>query len=320
MRQFQLYLLIAAMLLLTACQPSSSEKQIGIIVPIEVKALDEIVKGFETSLQSQTNVPLKFKVANAQGDMNMERAIIQQMATDKYAMVVPIGTDATEMAAAAIKNKPIVSLASSISEQQRKALQPCNMVVVHDEIPVAQSLTFIHAAYPNLKKIALIHSASDKIFPQVNEAITAGKKYHIEVKAMMATTLNDLYSVANNIPTDADAIFVLKDTLIVNGITTLQIAANNRHIPLYTSDQGSVQDGAGFALGVHESAIGEDGGKLAAEILGGRASCTIPNVAMTNLTVFVNKDALAKANQDLTPIETAAKKLNYPIEIYPGAL
>lgn len=318
MRQFRYILLspiILACLGLSACnQTSSNTKKIGIVLPIEVKAMDEIVAGFEATIQKDSKVPVEFKVANAQGDMNMERAIIAQMQAANYNVIVPIGSDATELSASMVQDKAIVSLASSFSQQQRQQMKNCNIAVVHDEIPVTQQINFLHAVDPNIKNIVLIHSASDKIFPQVQEAIAAGKANGITVKDMLAPTLNDIYSVANNIPANAQAIFVLKDAMIVSGITTLQIAAAKNHIPLYTSDQGSVQDGAGFSLGVHEKQIGIDGGELAADILNGKAACDLPIVDMTKLTVFVNKDSLDKEGQSLASLQAAALKNHYKIE------
>lgn len=316
MRQLLTILLIFTVaLFLFACKPTpSNTKKIGIVLPIEVKAMNEIVAGFKVATQQNSKVPVEFKVANAQGDMNMERAIISQMQAANYDVIIPIGSDATELTASIVQAKAIVSLASSFSQQQRTKLKVCNIAVVHDEIPVKKQMEFLHAIDPNIKNIVLIHSASDKIFPQVKEAIDTGNVNGIRVKDMLAPTLNDIYSIANNIPVNTQAIFVLKDAMIINGITTLEISAAKNHIPLYTSDQGSVQDGAGFSLGVHEKEIGIDGGKLAAQILNGKSACTLPIVDMTKLTVFINKNSLAAEGQSLAAIQTAAAKYHYNIE------
>lgn len=298
---------------LAACKPTSNEKKIGIIVPIEHKAMNEIVSGFTQTLRAESSFPLKFKVANAQGDMNLERAIIQQMKDEHYDMIVPIGTDATQMSAAAIQHQPIVSLAADISQQDRER-KTCNIAVVHDEIPAEKLVQFIHQVYPQFTQLVLIHSTSDKVFPEVDATIKAGKQYGIQIKPMMVPTLNDLYSTANAIPANAQGILILKDSLIVSGISTLQAAAEKRHIPLITSDQGSVQDGAGFALGVHERQIGVDGASLAAAVLNGKTPCSLPAVEMTKLTVFVNPSSLMKQQQSLQPIQAAANKFKFNVE------
>jgi len=307
-------LILFNLALVTGCHSDTNEKKIGIIIPIEHKAMNEIVSGFEDTLRANTNSQLKFKVANAQGDMNVERAIIQQMKQDNYDLIVPIGTDATQMSGAMIQHQAIISLASSMTENERTSRKTCNIAIVHDEISASQLIQFIHQAYPSLQRMALIHSASDKVFPEVEAAIAAGKQAGITIKPMMASTLNDIYSTANNIPSDTQGIFVIKDSLIVSGISTLKKSAEKRGIPLITSDQGSVQDGAGFSLGVHERDIGVEGAKLAAAILSGKSPCDLPIVEMTKLTVFVNQESLMKQKQSLDGIHSAANKFNYEIE------
>ncbi|EKD70376.1 MAG: hypothetical protein ACD_46C00549G0003 [uncultured bacterium] len=301
--------------LLTACNSSTNEKKIGIIVPLEHKAMNEIVAGFTETLQKQSTEKLIFKIENAQGDMNLQRAIISQMKNDNYALIVPIGTSTTQMTASMIHDKPIVSLATTMSEQERQQMKNCNIDVVHDEISSQQLIDFIHVIYPNISHITLIHSTSDKIFPEVKNAVNYAKKYNIEVTPKMISTLNDLPTTANSIQDNTQAILVLKDSLVVSGITTLEKIAEKQHIPLITSDQGSVQDGAGIALGVHEKQIGIDGATLASKVLTQKKSCVLPMVNMTNLTIFVNQSSLQKENQSLDTIQTLASKLHYPIEM-----
>ncbi|RDI44610.1 ABC transporter substrate-binding protein [Aquicella lusitana] len=313
-------LLLSAMLAcllisLAGCGSSSHEKKVGIVVPLENKALDEIVAGFTETLRKTSSVPVKFKIANAQGDMNVQRAIIQQMRDEKYDIIAPIGTVATQMSAALIQQQPIISLAANFSQQDRLQRKTCNIAVVHDEISPRQTIAFIHEVYPQLTQLTLVHSASDKIFPEVKAAVEAGKEMGINIQPVMVPTLNELYSVANALPQNTQGILVLKDILIASGISTLEIAAQKHHIPLITADQGSVQDGAAFALGVHEREIGVEGAKLAAAVLSGQPVCSLPIVDMKRLTVFMNTAALAKENQSPAAIQAAAKKLNYKIEM-----
>lgn len=295
-------------------QSTSNEKKVGVIVPIEHKAMDAIVAGFTETLNNASEQPVKIKVANAQGDVNIQRAIIQQMRDEGYNLIVPIGTATTQMTVAMVHTQPIVSVAANFYAEDRSKLNPCNITVVHDEISPKQIVAFIHKAYPKLKQLTLIHSAAEKIYPDVKVAVAAGKQLGIAIKPVMVPTLNELYAVANNLPAGTQGIFVLKDNLIVSGISTLSISAAKNHLPLITSDQGSVQDGAGFALGVPEKQIGVEGGKLAARVLAGTPACDIPMVDMTKLTVFINKDNLRKENQPIEDIIKAAKAANYDVQ------
>ena len=136
-----------------------------------------------------------------------------------------------------------------------------NLVIVNDEIDKAESIAFIHKIYPHLKSITLVHSASNKIFSEVKQVENASIQHHITVHRLMIQNLADLYSTSLAIPSDTQAIFILKDSPIASGIETLVRVAKERKIPLITSDEGTVKKGAGFAIGVHEKDIGIEGAK-----------------------------------------------------------
>ena len=54
----------------------------------------------------------------------------------------------------------------------------------------------------------LIHSASNKVFPEVKETIAIGKKFGIKITPLMAASLAELYSLGQAIPENTQAIFV----------------------------------------------------------------------------------------------------------------
>lgn len=305
-------LLCAACLLgLAGCdQQEQASVTIGIVEPLEHKAMDEIVAGFSETLHKLYSKPVVIKIENAQNDANLERAIIQKMRDSHYTMIIPIGVGATQMTLSMVRDKPVVSLASDVSNQDRKKLVNNQVAVVHDEISPKQLLTFIHAVYPKLTQLTLVHSATDKVFPEVDATIAAGKALGITIDHRMVSSLPELSSVMQSLPATTQAIFILKDNLIVSGIGTLAKEAEKRHIPLITSDQGSVQEGAAFSLGVHEKEIGIEGAKLAVAILNGKNASTLPIVDMLNLTVFINPAA-----HDIDLIRQAAATLHYQIEM-----
>lgn len=300
----------------SACQQQEPNKiKVGIIVPVEHQALQEIVAGFSETLREIYHQPLQIKVMNAQGDANLQRAIIQQMRDQNFTLIAPVATGVTQMTASMVKNQPIVGLAADFSNSDRNKLNPCNITVVQDEIPPKKLIHFLHAVYPEIKHLTLLHSTSDKIFPDVKATINAGKKLGIEVKPIMVATLPELVSATQALPEETQGIFILKDNLMASGIATLVKTANEKHILLFTSDQGTVEEGAGISLGVHERAIGEEGAKLAAAILNGKNACDLPITKMKNLTVFVNKKALELQRQSTALIDIAAKELDYTVEL-----
>jgi putative tryptophan/tyrosine transport system substrate-binding protein len=165
----KLSLKIAALTLLTAfiaaCHRSESQPTttVGIVVPLEHKAMDEIVAGFSETLKKMYNKPIVIKVENAQNDPNLERAIISQMRDQGMSLIVPIGTDASQMTAAMVHGIPIDSLAAEMSDTERHQLKSCEVALVHDEISAETLITFIHQVYPKITKLTLVHSPSNNL-------------------------------------------------------------------------------------------------------------------------------------------------------------
>jgi putative ABC transport system substrate-binding protein len=302
---------------LTACKEktSTSEIKIGIIEPLEHKAMNEIVAGFSETIQKNYAKPVTIKVENAQNDANLQRAIIQKMRDQQYDLIIPIGTDTSQMTLSMIRDLPIISLASDLQNKDRHALLPCHLAIVHDEISSKQLFGFIHAVYPSLTQLTLIHSSANKVFPEVKTAIEEGKNLGITIEDRMVSSLPELYSTAKALPSNTQGIVILKDHLIVSGISTLAHVAADKQIPLISSDQGSVEDGAGFSLGVPEREIGVEGAKLAIDILNKKPICDLPIVEMRNLTVFINQKSLEQEKQGIENVKKAAEQFKYSISV-----
>ena len=293
---------------IVGCQSEpASHLKIGILIPMEHTALEEIVSGFKTTLAADFKKPVVVKVKNAQLDLNIQRAMIQQMRDDKFDLIVPIGLDSTEMTLAMVPKQAILSLASDISQTDRAKLKSCQLAVVHDEVRPEETLAFLHRLYPNLKNVALIHSTANKVLPSVERAKIAGRENQLQVTAYMVATLPELMTTANALPANTEAILILKDHLLASGISTLVKTASQRQIPLMASDEGSVINGASFALGVAEKDIGIAGAKLAVAILNGKPACDMPITEMDKLTVFIN----TQQSKDTLTISKVADELGY---------
>ena len=311
MKKIVTCILLASILSLTACKNGSTSTtktinqanpiEVGIIIPIEHPAMDEITKGFENTLSATLNKPIEYTVMRAQGDINLQRSMILQLQQNpNITLLAPIATQTTEMTAAMVEDKPIVGIAALLPDSVRQKSQ---LALVNDEITPTQIIHFIHAIYPNKTHFALVYHNDDKIQAQADEAVAAGQKLGITIDKRMISVLPDLYSVAQSLPPQTEGIIILKDVTVASGIATLANVADKKHIPLISADDGTVQNGSGFALGVKEYQIGVESAKVAAKILQGTPASQIPVVSMTQLSVFINPQALQMQNQDMAAIQ-----------------
>ncbi len=301
-------------------QPVAPEKTIGIVLPMDHVALRAIVAGFEETVTKAYPGKVRFEVENAEHDLNIQRAIIQKFINQKVDLIVPVATSPTQMAIGMVKNQPIVGLAAMVPDSVRDQPGMADRVTaVRDEINSTKQMAFIHALLPNAKKITLIYSADDKVIPEANNAIAVAKQIGITIQPLMVQTLSDLYGASRRIDKDSQAIFILKDNLIASGINTLVYNANKNHIPLITSDEGTVSSGAATALGVEEKQIGIEGGNLAVKILNGQPVSQLPIQEMSQLLVFINTKAAVAQGLDVEAIKRYAQQQNFAVKLNPVA-
>lgn len=285
---------------------------VGILMPMDHMALREIVGGFKETLMSLSKRPVEFKVQNAQGDMNVQRSIIQQFVNQKVDLIVPIGTAATQMTVKLAEQQPIVSLAAVHKANEGQNQTPM-MTGVLDEIGPEKPLALLAQVIPKLKKITLVHSNSEKIFPELSALINYAAAHNLEVQKLMIQSLPDMYTISGLIAEDSEAIFVLKDHLVVSGIKTLVREAKKKNIPVMAMDEGSVKEGASFALAVKERAIGEEGAVLANQVLSGTAPGNLPLKILDKLSVFYNERACLEQGINVEDLKTVTLKFGYEI-------
>lgn len=310
---------LAALTVLAVNKPVEPVKTIGIVLPLEHVALNEIVDGFKESVAANYPGKVRFEVENAQHDLNIQRAIIQKFINQKVDLVVPVATATTQMAINMVRDQPILGLAAMIPDATRDQNGLVNRLTgVRDEIDSAKQIAFIHAILPNAKKITLIYSADDKVIPEAKTTIAVAKQNGIIVQPLMIPSLSDLYAVSQRVDKDSQAIFILKDNLVASGINTLVFNANKRHLPLITSDEGTVSGGAAVALGVEEKQIGVEGGKLAAKILKGQPISQLPIQPVKQLLIFINTKAAAEQSLNVAAIEQYARANNLSLKSNPG--
>lgn len=318
-RLFSVLLALSTSLGFAQSKPAYPDKTVGIVIPLEHEALREIVAGFEETVTKNYPGKVTFTVENAQHDLNIQRAILQKFINQKVDLIVPVATAPTQMAINMVKNQPILGLAAMVPDAQRNKNNLANrFTAVRDEIDSAKQMDFIHYLMPNLKKMTLIYSSDDKVIPEADQAVSAAQALGISVQRMMIQNLSDLYTVTQRIDPNSQAIFILKDNLVVSGINTLIATAKKRNIPLISSDEGTVSQGAAVALGVKEKQIGIQGGLLAARILKGESISAMPIESISQLDIFVNTQAFTQAGLNIDTLTRYANEHQYHVLANPS--
>jgi putative ABC transport system substrate-binding protein len=283
---------------------------VHLVIPLEHQSLQDIVAGFKEALSSHLQKKVSYKVHNAQGDVNLQRSILQKLAQEETDLIVPVGTNTTQLTLKLIKNKPILSLAAMYKEEDRAGHQVTGVL---DEIELDKFVSFLQQLHPIHSQIVLIHSTDDRRMKDALKIEQLLKTRKLLVKRLLIHTLNDLYTISHALPKNTYSVVILKDHLVVSGITALTKICDKKKIMLVTSDEGTVKSGASLGFGLTERDIGKEGGKIAAQILNSTAIQTIPIKHLSDLKVFANPKFLEK-NKSLQPtLEKICHQYHYQL-------
>jgi ABC-type uncharacterized transport system substrate-binding protein len=308
-----LFIIIITLLFFYNKRGVEDAMKIGIVVPVKHAALDDIVFGFKDELQKlMPEQKFIFDEHNALGDINLQKSAFNKLLNTPVDLVVPVATSTAQMAINLFpKTKALLFLAANISPESAAKLRPDLMGVI-DEISIKSQLSFIKAAMPELKKLTLIYSSSDKVFDDVVLFTHAAEEAGLIVQKLMIQNLPELYTIASLIDAQAQALFILKDNLVASGIEALVQQADKRRIPLITSDEGTIKKGGTFALGVVESDIGRQGARIAADFLRNKENAQHIEY-LDKISVFINSQACIKYGVDIEALTKAATLFNYEV-------
>ncbi|EFM11494.1 protein of unknown function DUF534 [Paenibacillus curdlanolyticus YK9] len=283
-------LVMAAVLLVTVgcgsdAKSTSEEKtdsaakvyKIGISQIVEHPALDATRQGFIAALKDAGFVEgenLKIDYNNAQNDQTNNLSIAQKIAGDKDDLVLAIATPSAQAVVQQVKDTPVLFAAVTdpiAAKLVDKLDQPSgNVTGASDSNPeaIAQLMKFISTNFKEVKKVGLIiNEGETNAIVMADKAKTELAKYGIELVKAPVTNTSEVKQAADSLVGRVDAFYVTLDNMVVNGFDAIVQTANKKHIPLFTSDRDTVENGSFATVGFKYYDHGYQVGQMAVDIL-----------------------------------------------------
>jgi len=274
--------LALAIPLMSGCGPKM-EYKIGISQLVTHPALDATREGIIQGLADNGYVDgenLEIDYQNSEFDMSLTASIAQKFVSDKVDVIISIATPNSQAAISAAEGKGIPVVFSAITDPVGSGMVSDwenhldeNVTGVSDMISVADDVDLITEIVPGVQKIGIIYDAGED-----NAVFLAGKLHEaceplgIEVveKAIAATT--DIKLTAESLVRQVDAIWIGTDNTVVVGLEALIGVCEDNQIPLFPSDDPSIERGGVAAWGFDYYDIGYQTGEMVATILDGDGS------------------------------------------------
>lgn len=268
---------------------------IGISQYVQHPALDASAAGFKQAF-ADAGVEVKWDEQNANGDQSTAVTIAQGFASSNADLVLAIATPSAQTAAQAITDKPILftAVTDAVEAQlvESNEAPGSNVTGTSDLAPFDDQLALLQEIAPEAKKVGIVY-ASGEVNSQVQvDAVTeAAKPLGLEIVTKTVTTANDI-AAATEALGDVDAIYVPTDNMVVAGIASLVQVAEDKQIPVFGAEAGTVEGGAVITLGIDYTKLGYQTGQMALKVLQeGAGTATMPVEVSKEFSYVVNEEA-----------------------------
>ena len=284
--------------------------KIGIIQPVEHPSLNQIREYIIIGLEEQglkDKVEITYK--DAQGDPSNINTIISQFVGDEMDIIVPIGTGASQSAAAATKEIPVIFAAVSYPEDAglvKDAKKPeANVTGVSDAIDVELIFNLAFELTPGVETFGFIYNTGE---PNSASAINKAKEYCDDkgIKYVEATITNssELLQASQSLLEKADAIFTPTDNTVASAMPVLASEAQKAGIPVYTGADSLVIDGGFATVGIDYTVLGRQVAEMVKKVIEGVEISNIPVETLSEYATIVNS-----TTADIIGVELSEEQL-----------
>ena len=263
----------------TKSEAKKDSYTIGIEQFAEHGSLDNCREGFLKGLEDEgikEGKNLKVKYKNAAADMGTAGQISDSFVSDKVDLICAIATPSAQSAynAAMDKDIPVIYTAvtdpvsAELADKDGEAVG--NTTGTSDKLPIKEQLEMIRKMLPDAKKIGIMYTTSEaNSVSAIKEYESLAKDYgFILVKKGISTTA-DVSLAADDLLSKVECITNLTDNTVVSSLPTILDKANAKKIPVFGSEIEQVKLGCLAAEGLDYIALGEQTGKMAAQVLKG---------------------------------------------------
>ncbi len=285
-------LTLGACFSLASCGKSGADFTVGVCQLMEHESLDKATKGFVDALTAALEKEGKTVEVDTQvaGDPNLCTTVVNAFTSKKVDLIMANATPALLAAANATTSIPVLGTSVTDYKDTFSGEIPANVSGTSDAVPFDQQAQMMIDTL-GLKEgdqvgvIYCLNESNSKIQYEAVKALFEGKK--IVVKAYTFSETTELQALATSAANECKAIYIPSDNTVADNDSVVGTICNDKKVPVYTSYGGAI---CYASLAIDYYALGEQTGKMAAEILLGNKTPADYDIATLTPSVVYNKD------------------------------
>lgn len=276
--------------------------KIGISQIVTHPALDATREGIIAGMKEKGYVEgdnIEIDYQNSEGDMTLVASIAQKFVTDGKDLIISIATPNSQAAISAAEGTDIPVVFSAVTDPVGAGLisdwashPEENVTGISDMIVVEDDIDLILEIVPSVKKIGTLYNAGESNSVFLTEQLKkACEARGIEVVERTVATSADVLTAAESLVGQVDAIWIGTDNTVVTGLEALIRVAEANDIPLFPSDEPSIERGGIAAYGFDYYDIGVQTGRMVARVLDAGKANNIPVEKGAIISLSINTAA-----------------------------
>lgn len=273
-------LVVALAVSSVACAPKT-DFTVGVLQLVQHDALDAATQGFVDALNEEmakAGKTVEIIVQNASGETANCSTIAGSFVAKGVDLIMANATPALQAVANATMTIPI--LGTSVTEygvalgiDNFNGTVGGNISGTSDLAPLEDQANILVDLLPEAKTVGILYcsaEANSKYQADTIKALLESKDLTVVVKTF--TDSNDIAAVLNSMVDDVDALYLPTDNVVASNATIIANICGPAKLPVFAGEEGICKV-AGFAtLSISYYELGKQTGKMAADILLGKAN------------------------------------------------
>lgn len=279
--------LLLIVFLALSCTPQSAQSEVYVVGILNLTASQEpVLIGFKEGLAELGYVEGENVVYLYDGPTESIDGLdpaLNSLLTEDVDLVLTLTTPATIHAKEVLQDTDIPILFAPIND-------PIASGIVDDLSDPGGNLTGIKvggfipktlewhlAISPHIKTVFAPYNPEDNSsLLGFNELQTMAEQFGVDIIAPQVSSVTDIEVALADIPPEADAIFMLTDSMILTNIDLFVATAVDHKLPLSSINSAQANAGALFAFGPEFDAVGKQAARLADQIFRGTQARDLP--------------------------------------------
>jgi putative ABC transport system substrate-binding protein len=272
-------------LLLSACG-GEQDKTYTIGVVNLTPVLEDTVTGFKESMAELGYIEgenITYIYEGSTGDIGKLDPVAQDLVEADVDLILSITTPATQAAQRATTDTDIpvvfVPVTDPVGAGLVDSLQKPggNITGVTFGVQEGRRLEWLIQIAPAIEQIYIPYNPEDRSAVLALETASAtATKLGVELITHEVHNLEEVMAAIENIPEEADAVFILPDGLVAARLSELIEVANKLKLPTSGPSDPSIEQGALTVYGTREDASAKQAARLANQILRGVKPADLP--------------------------------------------